>query len=978
MRLPIVAALFVVAIVLLTASLVLGGRTSDRPPTELAVRTAAEGTERLSAEDASGEFDNLLSTSRRLRAGHLSHGSHWLRILLPTDAIDTRKYVKIESLRLKTGEFWLLERRNIDHPWSIVSSMEWSSTRDGIAISIPSHHTVGEVAMLGRITSESFNRPRATLVDGLALSDGQFQFERNGGFLLGSMLMLSMFSLLVALFNRDAVFFLFGGWLLTGLRVAAQNGGWDAAWLGLTLDTETQRSVLRVSLLAYFVLSLGLFEALFPVELSRLRLRKQLRFVTIGVVIAAVGAWIIAPMTALIVAWICGFISIAFISISVVRILRINPTPTAYAYAAAWWIGAAGLVGEIAFSSGMSVAWPSILNSQASALASALMMAIALASRVRAERAARISAQTNAATALQRFRETYNTMPVGLFSMKLDGTIIEFNPAFGAMFGVTRAARPQAPRNWAELSSPQAFEFLIGQAISGRITDTEIAIASRDGGRRWLHMRALRKGGRIETWIEDVTARKEAEGRLQFLADHDSLTGLLNRRGFNAHLERALTAAKTQVVCFAYIDLDRFKLVNDLFGHVAGDQILRQMATRTREVVHAPHVAARVGGDEFVVIIHGLELAAAHELCEVLRKTLSERPYHHQDKAFSVAASLGLIQLDPHMTPRDALTASDRACAEAKRSGGSVVVALDSTSAQLTSYLDEIKLVADMRERLPVENFFTQLQPIVSLRNPYSSLCYEVLVRMRDPSGAVVPPARFIAAAERNGLMSQIDRWVLRSTLEWLDANPEHRDALGFCTVNLSGASLNDEKFLQDTMALIRNHSEATARVCFEITESVALYDLNTTRRFVDKVKSFGARVALDDFGAGYTSFNYLKELPGDLVKIDGSFIRDINMNSANFAITRAVVDLAHEIGMACVAEWAENAAIVRSLIDLNVDYAQGFGLCRPVDRELLLNTNHGVSLVQDDKVVEILREQRVPLLQRGDGGATRRSILTV
>ncbi|NLD70777.1 MAG: EAL domain-containing protein, partial [Limnobacter sp.] len=393
---------------------------------------------------------------------------------------------------------------------------------------------------------------------------------------------------------------------------------------------------------------------------------------------------------------------------------------------------------------------------------------------------------------------------------------------------------------------------------------------------------------------------------------------------------------------------------------------------------HAPHVAARVGGDEFVVIIHGLELAAAHELCEVLRKTLSERPYHHQDKAFSVAASIGLIQLDPHMTPRDALTASDRACAEAKRSGGSVVVALDSTSAQLTSYLDEIKLVADMRERLPVENFFTQLQPIVSLRNPYSSLCYEVLVRMRDPSGAVVPPGRFIAAAERNGLMSQIDRWVLRSTLEWLDANPDHRDALGFCTVNLSGASLNDEKFLQDTMALIRNHSQATARVCFEITESVALYDLNTTRRFVDKVKSFGARVALDDFGAGYTSFNYLKELPGDLVKIDGSFIRDINMNSANFAITRAVVDLAHEIGMACVAEWAENAAIVRSLIDLNVDYAQGFGLCRPVDPDLLLNTNHGVALVQDDMVVELLREQRVPLLQRGDSGAMRRSILTV
>jgi EAL domain-containing protein (putative c-di-GMP-specific phosphodiesterase class I) len=372
------------------------------------------------------------------------------------------------------------------------------------------------------------------------------------------------------------------------------------------------------------------------------------------------------------------------------------------------------------------------------------------------------------------------------------------------------------------------------------------------------------------------------------------------------------------------------------------------MSARMREIIAPPHVPARVGGDEFVVVIDSLPLEAARALCERLRVALSDRAYHYQDKAFSVTASIGLIRVLEGMRAPDALTASDRACAEAKRLGGGSVISFDSSSGELMDYLEEIKLVAGMKERLPVENFFTQLQPIVSLRNPRSSLCYEVLIRMRDASGAVMPPSRFIPAAERNGLMTQIDRWVLRSTLEWLDSQPVHRNDIDFCTINLSGASLNDEKFLQDTIALIRDHPHSTRKICFEITESVALYDLNTTRRFVDTVKSFGAMVALDDFGAGYTSFSYLKELPADLVKIDGNFIRDVNSNPANFAITRAVVELAHELGMGCVAEWAENAEIVRSLIQLRIDYAQGYGLCRPIERERILAVSNSAALIAD------------------------------
>lgn len=800
-------------------------------------------------------------------------------------------------------------------------------------------------------------RVGAFVADPDAVQKAAQRFERFGGLLFGSLLMLAGFAAVVAAISRDATFFFFSIWIVLSLRMAAISVGWDFGWIGL--DPTHEVIARRVTLACYSLSVALLFGSLFSREIAALGLKRVFHA---GVAVAGViplAALFVPYQQFLPVVWVAGAIASLVLAYVLIRICLRSMSQTALWYGLGWSMSIMAHLGEIArAATDQTMTIPGV--SQASgAVLSALLTGVALAQRLNAERRERRMAQRNAQHALQRFRETYNTMPVGLFSMRFDGTIIEYNPTFGLMFNMQPPSQYTEPRTWTQVASEQAYELLVGQAQSGRITDTEISVASRDGGRRWLHMRAARKADRIETWIEDVSARKEAEGRLQFLADHDSLTGLLNRRGFNAHLERALSASRRQSICFAYIDLDRFKLVNDLFGHVAGDQILRQMATRTREVIQAPHITARVGGDEFVVIVHGVMLDAARELCERLRQTLSDRPYQYQDKAFSVSASIGLVQLDPAMTPRDALTASDRACAEAKRLGGSVVVALSAGSSQLSNYLDEIKLLADMRERLPLEKFFTQFQPIVSLRNPGDNLSYEVLVRMRGADGETIPPGRFIVAAERNGLMSQIDRWVLRSTLEWLDLNKDHRERVGFCTVNLSGASLNDERFLQDALNLIRTHPQSASRVCFEVTESVALYDLNMTRRFVDKVKGLGARVALDDFGAGYTSFNYLKELPGDLLKIDGSFIRDITTNSANYAITRAIVELAHEIGMACVAEWAEDASTVRALIDLDVDYAQGYGLCRPVDAEYVLAARDGMALVKDEAVLEMLRNRR-------------------
>ncbi len=886
--------------------------------------------------------------------GLTPEGMFWVSLIAEVSPNVPDISIELRQLRGSDVGFWQLGAGSNDSARLSAQRLKVTKTRSGLALEAL-QTTGGRVQIVGRIRGESVVKPQVVLQRADALAEHVASSERLGGLLFGGMLGLTVFGAIVALLNRDRTFFLLAALLVTSLRIAGFNFGWDLQWIGWTLDTQFVPIAKNLTLLLHLILTIALFQELFGRRLPTNRASFILPSLYAVYLLTAALSLVLSTHASIAIIWALGVATTIAIFYFLAQVLRRNPSPVAIWYALSWFVTGLGMFGEIINALGYSSSVTKVMNSQVAAISAALLTGIALAAKLQLEQQARISAQRSAVNALQRFRENYNAMPVGIFAMKLDGTIIEHNPTFADMFKDTGREHSKIGARWIELTNGEALKSIKELTAGNRMMDTELTIERSDGRRRWVHLRAVRKVDRFEGWIEDITPRKEAEGQLKFLVDHDSLTGLLNRRGFELRLLAAVASSSNRPVCLAYVDLDRFKLVNDLFGHAAGDQILRQMATRMREVIQPPHVAARVGGDEFVVIMDGLSLDASRTLCEKLRDDLSNRTYQYQDKAFNVTSSIGVIKVLDGMRPADALTASDRACQEAKASGGSTVVAYDSSSSELISYLDEIRLVAGMKERLPVEKFFTQFQPIVSLRNPESTLCYEVLIRMRDSGGKVVPPGRFIPAAERNGLMTQIDRWVLRSTLEWFDTQPAHRDSVDFCTLNLSGASLNDEKFLQDTIALIRAHPESSRKICFEITESVALYDLKTTRRFVDRVKSFGAMVALDDFGAGYTSFSYLKELRGDLVKIDGNFIRDVNLNRENQAITRAVVDLTHELGMGCVAEWAENAAIVRSLIELQVDYAQGYGVCRPLDRERLLAVSNPVPLIDDRETSEII-----------------------
>jgi diguanylate cyclase (GGDEF)-like protein len=459
---------------------------------------------------------------------------------------------------------------------------------------------------------------------------------------------------------------------------------------------------------------------------------------------------------------------------------------------------------------------------------------------------------------------------------------------------------------------------------------------------------------KIEGSLQDVTDKSKATEELYFLANHDSLTKVLNRRG----IEKALTSALNRLnegsaMALAYLDLDRFKLINDLYGHGAGDDVLQQVCKRVSSMLSRDLQFGRVGGDEFVIVFPDTPIALASLLCRGIVDNIGTRSYKVGDKAFYVRGSIGLVEVSEGMQFNDAMSAADRACRQAKLAQGEGLVVYEKNALAFQQHEAELKLIELLSTSSATDGLFLEMQPIMSLNQPHESLNFEVLLRMRDAKGQLVPTYQLISAAESSGRMSMIDRWVLSTTLSWINANYSKLKHTKFICMNLSGASLNDEKFLQDVYAMLEQNLHIVGQLCLEITESVALHDIANTRKFVDQVRGYGARVALDDFGAGYTSFSYLKEFTADLLKIDGNFIVNMNKHPANIAIVEAIVNLAKNLGMKVVAEWAEDNATVQTLAEIGVDYVQGYAVAKPQHPDKLLNAESSASFIQDEELIQ-------------------------
>jgi len=434
--------------------------------------------------------------------------------------------------------------------------------------------------------------------------------------------------------------------------------------------------------------------------------------------------------------------------------------------------------------------------------------------------------------------------------------------------------------------------------------------------------------------FHDVTVTLNLARELTHQATHDALTGIPNRREFERRLTELLnrndTPGQNHVLC--YLDLDQFKIVNDTCGHVAGDELLRQVTQLVRSHLRAADTLARLGGDEFGLILQACPLERALQLANGVREAIADFRFGWEGKSFSIGVSIGLVCINhEHKDLGLLLAAADAACYAAKENGRNRVHLYQADDSKVMEQQGQMQWVSRLQSALDQDRLRLYVQPIVPLHpGPGEKTHFEILVRLEEDDKIVLPGA-FLPAAERYGLMPRIDQWVVNNTLAWMgDQLRQHGQLEGVYCINLSGASLSDERFRQNLHATLEQLQLPAGSVCFEITETAAVANLSKVVHFIGEVKQLGCLFALDDFGSGLSSFAYLKNLPVDFLKIDGSFVKDIETDPIDLAMVQAINAIGHVMGLKTIAEYVSAPGILERVQDIGVDFGQGFHLGEP------------------------------------------------
>lgn len=415
-------------------------------------------------------------------------------------------------------------------------------------------------------------------------------------------------------------------------------------------------------------------------------------------------------------------------------------------------------------------------------------------------------------------------------------------------------------------------------------------------------------------------------------SDRDALTGLMNRNGMLKRMDNLINdaAGSSRTHAFLLLDLDQFKLINDLSGHVAGDALLHQVGELLAASVHHGDLVARMGGDEFGILLSNVETNEAASVAGRLLATVEGMPFGWDGRGYPVSASIGVVPIGEHtQTAKRVLGQADSALFAAKDRGRNRFHIYSPADDEIARRNSEMEWVAHINDALAGEGLCLALQPIVPARKTDEGGHFELLIRMHHDD-RLVSPGEFLPAAERFGLMGKIDRWVVNRFLDHSQDNPALTRRLRMCAINLSGASLGDIEFLNFLKSQLDRPHVRPETLCFEVTETVAINNIAMARRFISEIKERGCKFSLDDFGSGMSSFGYLRQLPVDYVKIDGVFVRDMDTDPVHRSLVQAINDIAHSMGKQTIAEFVVNETVQSMLQEMDVDYLQGYFIGEP------------------------------------------------
>ncbi len=435
--------------------------------------------------------------------------------------------------------------------------------------------------------------------------------------------------------------------------------------------------------------------------------------------------------------------------------------------------------------------------------------------------------------------------------------------------------------------------------------------------------------------LHDTSELRGITRQMTYQASHDALTGLVNRREFERRLQEAMDSSRTGDVTHAlcYLDLDRFKLVNDTCGHTAGDNMLREVATLIKDAVRDSDTVGRIGGDEFALLLVGCPLEKARQIADDVVRSVADYRFVWKDKIFNIGVSIGLVELGRDGGAiEDILNSADSACYVAKKQGGVHVHVYSAREEATARHRGEIHWLQKLQGALRDNKFELYCQPIVHARvGGVRGPAFEVFVRIEGENGQPgAPPAEFIRAAERYRLMPHIDRWVVQAVLSALGRGGLKLPAGRSVAINIAGQTLGDAEFLEYVVECFDHTGASPGDICFEVTESSVVANLDHARRFIEVLHGMGCEFALDDFGSGLSSFSNLKTLPMDYLKIDGSFMRNLAGDSVNQAVVAAMIELSRSLNFRVVAEQVEDQSSLDTARSMGIDFIQGFIIGRP------------------------------------------------
>ncbi|MES2612024.1 MAG: EAL domain-containing protein [Pseudomonadota bacterium] len=557
----------------------------------------------------------------------------------------------------------------------------------------------------------------------------------------------------------------------------------------------------------------------------------------------------------------------------------------------------------------------------------------------------------------ERLQVTLHSIGDAVISTNAQGHLLYINPAAEALTGCSLTAAVGKPYG-------EVFRMLDPDGSAQPAPDIVASTIATAQPRRHpeLHLQTLH-GGRVlvEATVSpikdadgevqgavlvfrDVTEQRRLSREMAYQATHDELTGLGNRRAFEQALayavERTRSHALQHVVC--YLDLDDFKVVNDTCGHAAGDAMLREIAHLFAALLGEEDLLCRIGGDEFGILLMDHSVAAALQVAERLQQRLAGYHFAWLEQRFGVGVSIGMVALDAHTESVGALLqAADSACYVAKDAGRSRIHLYAIDDPALAQRYGVMEWVSRIEHALLHDRFELFAQPIVPLQGGESKgLHCEILLRIRSEQGELVLPGLFMPAAERYHLAGRVDRWVVTRALRWV---VEEQDRIGQCSINLSGQSLGDAAFTAFVLQALESAEVPCSKLCFEITETAAISNLQTANHFIESLRACGCKISLDDFGSGLSSFAYLRNLPVDVLKIDGQFVRDIDRDPVSLAMVKSIHEIGCLMGKRTVAEFVESQALVAMLQDIGVHYAQGYAVGYPVPLAQVLDGHQGV-----------------------------------